>query len=81
MIAPIEQNRGTENNMIIMKRDAIVGYEVTPPGQNAFISPDGEKGAHYDDQFELYYQFGKKRMWFYSDDVERNKKSEILLNY
>jgi len=81
MIAPIEQNRGTENNMIIMKRDAIVGYEVTPPGQNAFISPDGEKGAHYDDQFEMYYKFGKKRMWFYSDDVERNKKSEILLNY
>jgi len=81
MIAPIEQNRGTENNMIVMKREAIVGYEVTPPGQNAFISPDGEKGAHYDDQFEMYYKFGKKRMWFYADDVERNKKSEILLNY
>ena len=30
MIAPIEQNRGTENNMIVMERDAIVGYEVTP---------------------------------------------------
>ena len=81
MIAPIEQNRGTENNMIVMKRDAIVGYEVTPPGQSAFISPDGDKGEHYDDQFEMYYKFGKKRMWFYADDVERNKKSEIRLNY
>ena len=81
MVAPIEQNRGTENNMIVMKRDAIVGYEVTPPGQNAFISPDGDKGEHYDDQFEMYYTFGKKRMWFYPDDVEKNKKSETLLTY
>ena len=81
MIAPIEQNRGTENNMIVMKRDAIVGYEVTPPGQNAFISPNGGTGEHYDDQFEMYYKFGKKRMWFYGDDVETHKKSEILLNY
>jgi penicillin amidase len=81
MTASIEQNRGTENNMIVMKPGAIVGYEVTPPGQNAFISPDGSKGAHYDDQFELYYEFGKKRMWFYADDVENNKQSEITLTY
>jgi penicillin amidase len=81
MIAPIEQNRGTENNMIVMKRDAIVGYEVAPPGQNAFISPSGDKGEHYDDQFELYYTFGKKRMWFYADDVENNKNSETLLTF
>ena len=81
MIAPIEQNRGTENNMIVMKRDAIVGYEVTSPGQNAFISPRGEKNRHYDDQFEMYYKFGKKRMWFYADDIETNKQSDIVLNY
>jgi penicillin amidase len=81
MIAPIEQNRGTENNMIVMKRDAIVGYEVAPPGQSGFINLAGEKGDHYDDQFEMYYRFGKKRMWFYPDDVATNKQSEILLNY
>jgi penicillin amidase len=81
MIAPIEQNRGTENNMIVMERDAIVGYEVTPPGQNAFMHPSGEKNRHYDDQFEMYYRFGKKRTWFYADDVAANKQSEILLNY
>ena len=81
MTAPIEQNRGTENNMIVMKRDAIVGYEVAPPGQSGFINPAGEKGAHYDDQFEMYYQFGRKRMWFYPDDVEHNSASETLLTY
>ena len=81
MIAPLEQNRGTENNMIIMKKGAIAGYEVAPPGQNAFISPVGVKGDHYDDQFEMYYTFGKKRMWFYADDVETNKTSETVLSY
>ena len=81
LVAPIEQNRGTENNMIVMARDAIVGWEVTPPGQNAFIDPSGAKSEHYDDQFQMYHEFGKKRMWFYSDDVKANKSTETLLSY
>jgi penicillin amidase len=81
MVSPIEQNRGTENNMMIMQENAIVGWEVTPPGQNAFISPVGEKSAHYNDQFKMYQSFGRKRMWFYAEDVEANKKSEIMLTY
>jgi penicillin amidase len=81
MILPIEQNRGTENNMMIMQENAIVGWEVTPPGQNAFVSPSGEKGAHYDDQFEMYNSFGRKRMWFYAEDVEANKVSEEVVSY
>ena len=81
LIAPFEQNRGTENNMIVMQRDSIVAWEVTPPGQSGFIDPDGEMSKHYDDQFELYHQFGKKRVWFYPDDVEANKTAEITLRY
>ena len=81
LLMPVEQNRGTENNMVIMNKDRIVAWEVTPPGQNAFISPDGKKGAHFEDQFELYYTFGKKRMWFYSGDVDANKASEELISY
>jgi penicillin amidase len=81
MVSSIEQNRGTENNMMIMQENAIVGWEVTPPGQNAFVSPVGEKSAHYNDQLEMYQSFGRKRMWFYAEDVEANKKSEIMLTY
>jgi penicillin amidase len=81
MVAPMEQNRGTENDMIVMKENAIVGWEVTPPGQNAFISPKGQKGPHYDDQFSMYHEFGRKRMWFYSEDIEANKTSEETINY
>ena len=79
--AYIEQNRGTENNMVAMKENAIVGWEVTPPGQNAFVNPAGEKGPHYDDQFTMYQEFGRKRMWFYARDVAANKVSEELISY
>jgi len=79
--APIEQNRGTENDMIVMRENAIVGWEVTPPGQNAFIDPQGKKTAHYDDQFKMYQDFGRKRMWFYPGDVEAHKASEEIIRY
>jgi penicillin amidase len=81
MAAPIEQNRGTENNMIVLRPGAIVGWEVTPPGQSGFVNQDGERNSHYEDQFEMYYSFGRKRTWFYKDDVEADKKSEITLTY
>ena len=67
--------------MIVMRENAIVGWEVTPPGQNAFVGPDGETGPHYDDQFEMYQNFGRKRMWFYTGDVQANKVSEEIINY
>ena len=79
MLAPIEQNRGTENNMIVFRNNDVVGYEVTPPGQNAFIAPDGKKGPHFDDQFQMYHRFEKKRMWFYPQDVEAHKTSDVVL--
>ncbi len=81
LLMPVEQNRGTENNMVIMNKDRIVAWEVTPPGQSGFINPDGKKGAHFDDQFELYYTFGKKRMWFYAEDVEANKSAQEIISY
>jgi penicillin amidase len=81
MTAPIEQNRGTENNLMIMKEGAIVAYEVTPPGQNGFVGADGKVGPHYDDQFDMYRSFEKKRMWFYDKDVAANAKSETIVSY
>jgi len=81
MTGSIEQNRGTENNMIVMQEGAIVGWEVTPPGQNAFVGPDGKRGPHYADQLEMYGDFGRKRMWFYANDVQNNKASEEIISY
>ena len=78
---PIEQNRGTENNMIVLKPGAIVGWEVAPPGQSGYVAPDGTTSKHYDDQMDMYHGFGKKRMWFYQADVEANMRSETVLAY
>ena len=81
MTAPIEQNRGTENNMVVLRPGAIEGWEVTPPGQSGFIAPDGTKDDHYDDQFGMYHRFERKRTWFYPEDVEANKQTEVWLSY
>ena len=67
--------------MIVMRPGAIEGWEVAPPGQSGFIDPDGNRNLHYDDQFEMFYTFGRKRTWFYPDDVEANRKSETILTY
>ena len=77
--APSEQNRGTENNMSVFYADHIEGFEVAPPGQSGFIAPDGTPSPHLNDQMDLYNSFGKKRMWFYPEDVTRQAKSEITL--
>ncbi len=77
----IEQNRGTENDMIVFTDDGIISWEVAPPGQSGFIAPDGTKSPHYDDQLKMYETFGKKRMWLTEEDVEKNKKSEVVLKY
>jgi len=81
MSARIEQNRGTENDMVVFTEDGVVGYEVAPPGQSGFIAPDGTKGKHFEDQFKMYEEFGRKRMWFYPEDVDRNQESVTVLKY
>jgi len=76
---PMEQNRGTENNMFVFYDDRVEGFEVAPPGQSGFIAPDGTPSAHMLDQMDLYENFGKKRMWFYKEDVIKQAKSNITL--
>lgn len=80
MLAPIEQNRGTENNMMVLQEDKIIGYEVVPPGNSGFISPQAKKDPNFSNQFELYNNFQRKRLWFYRADVEANSVSSEKLN-
>lgn len=44
---------------------------VTPPGQSGFIAPDGTKSPHYEDQLQLYADFGCRPQAFYREDVEK----------
>jgi penicillin amidase len=76
---PLQQNRGTENNMIVLRPGAIEAFEIAPPGQSGFIRVDGSRSPHYEDQFELYHRFGRKQLWFYKNEVESHAVSDELI--
>lgn len=63
-------NRGTENDMIRFHDGEVTFCAVTPPGQSGFIAPDGTKSPHYEDQLQLYADFGCRLQPFYQEDVE-----------
>lgn len=64
-------NRGTENNMVRFHDGKVSFCAVTPPGQSGFIAPDGTRSPHYEDQLQLYADFGCRPQAFYRDDVEK----------
>ena len=65
-------NRGTENDMIRFRDGKVTFCAVTPPGQSGFIAPDGTKSPHYEDQLQLYADFGCRPQAFYREDVEQS---------
>lgn len=65
-------NRGTENDMIRFSDGKVTFCAVTPPGQSGFVAPDGTKSPHYQDQLQLYADFGCRLQAFYRDDVEKS---------
>ena len=78
---PINMNRGTENHLVVLKPTGVSGYDVCPPGQSGFVSPDGIKDQHYEDQMDLYKNFQTKPMLFEQRDVTENaESSQILLH-
>ncbi|HET9068863.1 MAG TPA: penicillin acylase family protein, partial [Amaricoccus sp.] len=64
-------NRGTENDMVRFADGKVTFCAVTPPGQSGFIAPDGTKSPHYEDQLQLYADFGCRMQAFYQADVEK----------
>jgi penicillin amidase len=55
--------------------------DVAPPGQSGFISPTGTKSPHYQDQLDLYKNFGCKPQWTVSSDVDKNIESTRTISY
>lgn len=72
-------NRGTENNMIRFREGKVSFCAVTPPGQSGFIAPDGTKSPHYEDQLQLYVDFGCRPQPFYRDDVEKSAVKRMAI--
>lgn len=75
-----DMNRGTQNNMTVFSGGEYPsGYEIVPLGQSGFISPQGEKAQHYEDQAVLFSAHGKKPVWLRAEDINRDTISEIRL--
>jgi len=79
---PTHLNRGTENNQVMFSAEGVVSIcTVAPPGQSGFISPDGEKSPHYQDQMELYKTFGCKQEFLSAEQVDAHRESIWELYY
>ncbi|WP_273860118.1 penicillin acylase family protein [Photobacterium sp. GSS17] len=76
---PIALNRGTENNMTVFGRDKIEAFEVAAPGQSGFISPNGERSAHYNDQYEDFVQFRLKPVYSSREALEQTSPDKTVL--
>jgi penicillin amidase len=67
---PVYMNRGTENNLSVLRADGIRSFDVTPPGQSGFVAPNGAKSPHYEDQLLLFRDFEYKPKAFTRQEVE-----------
>ncbi len=76
---PLWMNRGTQNDMIVLRPAGIRGVNVCPPGQSGFVAPNNEKSPHYSDQMQMYRDFESKRMLFELSDVKARSESVIHL--
>jgi len=76
----LAMNRGTENNLIVFTEDTIEYYDVISPGQSGFISPDGKKAKHYQDQLKTYEDFEYNKASFSKKEVKGKAESIEYLN-
>jgi penicillin amidase len=79
---PTFMNRGTENDQITFSAAGSAKMcTAAPPGQSGFVSQDGQKSKHYDDQMSLYKSFGCKSEWLNAQDVDAHLESSRTLSY
>ncbi len=60
-------NRATYAQVILLSQPRIVGHNIIPLGQSAFVSPDGTLDPHATDQLPLYRNFQYKLMRFFDN--------------
>jgi penicillin amidase len=78
--APL-QNRGTENDWIVLGPATFTRCEVAPPGESGLIESSGTRAPHYDDQVKLYQSFACKPVWLSARDVDANSESSEKLEF
>ncbi|WP_169335567.1 penicillin acylase family protein [Dasania marina] len=78
---PSYMNRGSENNVLIVKEGSFTAYDVIPPGQSGFVKPGGERSENYSNQLELFSQYRYKTVYFSKEEIKKRASSVKLLTY
>jgi penicillin amidase len=73
--------RGTENHIVELKKEGAEGVMVVPPGTSGFVKADGRKSPHYEDQQEMFNQFGYKPLLIKEEGIKSKAKSRLELSY
>lgn len=68
-------NRGTENHVVSLG-EPIEAETILPPGNSGYVSPDGERDRHYDDQLQPFESFEYKPLSFSDGAVARRTESK-----
>lgn len=68
-------NRGTQNDLVHLTEQQASMCVAAPPGQSGYIAPDGTRSPHYEDQLELYTNFGCKDENLYPEQLARHLES------
>ncbi|WP_435348625.1 penicillin acylase family protein [Haloarchaeobius sp. HRN-SO-5] len=72
-------NRGTENHFVRLDTDeasqTFTAENVLPPGNSAYVAPDGTQDEHYADQLEEFLDFEYKTLLFTRSQVSKNQES------
>ena len=68
-------DRGTENHIVTLFRNNILGENITSPGNSGFKGFDGDVSPHFYDQVDMFLDFTYKPMLFTQGQVNPNVKS------
>jgi penicillin amidase len=74
-------DRGTENHIVTLDPNGIIGENITAPGTSGFIRADGTKSAHLDDQLQMFLDFTYKPMLFTEEQVKAAAKSTQTVDW
>ena len=74
-------DRGTENHIVSLIPEGIIGENITAPGTSAFIRADGEQSPNLGDQVQMFVDFTYKPMLFTEAQVNSAMQSTRVVEW
>jgi len=77
----VDLDRGTENHIVTLIPDGIVGENITSPGTSGFIRADGTTSPHLSDQMKMFVDFAYKPMLFTERQINAVAESTKVVEW